>query len=200
MKLSEVRVIMFRNKRNAIDKTIATLKSVISDNNCARMNKSTIKGYLGELIVKRHLEGEGFVVQHFGNQTGYDLFIEDRSLKIDVKMSVLKDEFGWGMDYWGWALIHMNKKKDITATHFVCLGCDKDLKARVFVVVPASITTRLPQGIRQFNKVKHGLIVFPDKRRPKLDKPNEAHFLSSCDRLLKTHQIKVVPYGKKLFS
>lgn len=165
------------------------------------MNKSTLKGFLGELIVRKQLEFEGFDVQHLGNQAGYDLFIKDRNLKIDVKMSVLKDEFNGGIEHWGWALVHMSKQKEITATHFVCLGCDKDLNAKMFVVVPANMTKRFPQGIHQFNKVKHGLIVFPDTRRPNLSRGSEeTRFLKSCDKLLKAKQIRLVPCGKKLFS
>lgn len=183
-----------------IDNTINRLKQIITDKNCERMNKSTLKGFWGELIVRRQLESEGFVVEHYGNQAGYDLFIKDQNLKIDVKTSVLKDEFKWGIEYWGWALVHESKQKEITATHFVCLGCDRELNAKIFVVIPTEITRKFPKGIRQFSKVKHGLIVFPDKQKPNPTCSEEARFLKSCDKLQKTKQIKVISNGKKLFS
>lgn len=57
----------------SITNTISLLRKIIFDTNCDRMNKSTIKGFLGELIVKERLEEVGFEVKHQGNQSGYDL-------------------------------------------------------------------------------------------------------------------------------
>ena len=56
-----------------VSDTIDLLKKVILDPNCSRMNQSTVKGYLGELLVKAKLESEGALVEHLGNQRGYDL-------------------------------------------------------------------------------------------------------------------------------
>ena len=72
---------------NKISKSIKLLQRVIRDSNCGRMNLSTVKGYLGELLVKNKLEQEGFKVDHAGNQSGYDLRIG--GAKIDVKFSTL---------------------------------------------------------------------------------------------------------------
>jgi UDP-N-acetylglucosamine transferase subunit ALG13 len=85
-----------------ITKTIDLLRKVILDGNCERMNKSTVIGFLGELIVKEQLEKAGIIVEHCGNQTGYDLSIgEGNGIKIDVKTSRLKDEFSCGCKHWG---------------------------------------------------------------------------------------------------
>ncbi len=113
---------------------IELLRQVAQLPACAKMNLSTVKGYLGELLVKKHLEHEGHNVEHVGNQSGYDLRLvcQGNDIRIDVKMSTLKDEFRWGFEYWGWALQPESKKKPITATHFVCVGGDKNLA----VVVP----------------------------------------------------------------
>jgi hypothetical protein len=52
---------------NGLGKTISLLKNVINDKNCRNMNLSTIKGYLGELIVKRKLQEEGITAISKGN-------------------------------------------------------------------------------------------------------------------------------------
>lgn len=92
------------------------LRDVVRHPACQKMNLSTVKGYLGELLVKQLLEAEGVKVEHLGNQNGYDLrfSLQGRDIRVDVKMSLPKDEFGWGFEYWGWALQHANKKKGIT--------------------------------------------------------------------------------------
>jgi hypothetical protein len=78
----------------AITRTIKLLRKIILDKNCERMNKSTVVGFLGELIVREELERANIKVEHCGNQTGYDLVIgQDKGIKIDVKTSRLKDEY-----------------------------------------------------------------------------------------------------------
>src|ERR1700724_1160231 len=111
-----------------INETIQRLKLIIKDENCARMNQSTVKGYLGELLVKAKLESEGLKLFHQGNQTGHDLEYtnDNQSVKIDVKCSSQKSEFDKVAPNWGWALQHENKTKPITCTHFVCLALDKE--------------------------------------------------------------------------
>jgi len=49
-----------------LDATIELLKEVICDEHCERMNKSGVKGYLGELIVFQKLQNEGFEPEHLG--------------------------------------------------------------------------------------------------------------------------------------
>jgi len=177
-----------------INETIDLLRKVILDKNCDRMNKSTVKGFLGELIVRRQLEEAGFDVKHHGNQTGYDLSIgQDGRFKIDVKASLLKDEYSWGCDHWGWALVHSNKKKQISATHFICVGCGSGLEARLFIIVPAFMAERFPAGIRQFNRVNHALCAFPGTDRPvrKLSL-KESNYIAVCERLLRDESIKTL--------
>lgn len=137
------------------------LRAVVLSPDCEKMNRSTVKGFLGELLVKERLESEGIKVEHLGNQNGIDLRFElgGRVVSVDVKMSMPKDEFKWGFEYWGWALLHENKKKDIAATHFICVGCSESLEVESLFVVRKSRLTEFPKGIRQFSKVTHGLVL-----------------------------------------
>ena len=107
----------------SIIETIQRLKLVIKDENCARMNHSTVKGFLGELLVKAKLESEGLEIIHRGNQSGFDLeYAKEHShFKIDVKYSEPKNDFEKAVTNWGWALQHENKKKPITCTNGHCL-------------------------------------------------------------------------------
>jgi hypothetical protein len=149
------------------------LKKVVRHPDCEKMNLSTVKGYLGELMIKEKLEAEGLSVKHVGNQSGYDLefSISDAiKIKIDVKLSLPKDEFRWGFDYWGWALQHENKKKGITATHFVCMGCSTELETQAIFIVSAKDINKFPKGEKQFSKVIHGLVLpLPDQNIKHID-------------------------------
>ena len=181
-----------------VTKTIELLRKIILDKNCERMNKSTVVGFLGELIVREQLEKSDIDVEHCGNQTGYDLAIgQNRKIRIDAKSSRLKDEYSWGCDHWGWALVHSNKKKEISATHFICVGLDHDLNASRFILIPANMANKFPPGIRQFNKVSHSMSVFPGPMRPtrKLT-PEEANYIEVCEKSLHNKLIKVVDKGE----
>jgi hypothetical protein len=95
--------------------TIELIKKLILDLNCSRMNLSNVKGFLGELLVKKKLESEGVPVTHRGNQSGHDLEVvyEGEVFKIDVKYSNLKSEYHRNCYNWGWALVHQNKKRPV---------------------------------------------------------------------------------------
>src|ERR1700733_12606376 len=89
--------------------TIQLLRGIILSPDCAKMNLGTVKGYLGELLVKQRLQDElGVIrVEHFGNQHSHDLQSnrDAKAIQIDVKTSIAKDEFKWGFPYWSGALL-----------------------------------------------------------------------------------------------
>src|SRR5437773_1257683 len=110
----------------ALADTLELLRRVALSPDCTNMNRSTVKGFLGELLVKQRLESEGMAVDHLGNQTGFDLRYSRNTgpVQIDVKLSLPKSESVYPFPYWSWALLHENKKKSVSATHFVCVACD----------------------------------------------------------------------------
>jgi hypothetical protein len=182
----------------SIANTISLLRKVIKDPNCERMNMSTIKGFLGELIVKERLEDSGFEVCHRGNQSGYDLsfWVGDRELKIDVKTSTLKDELSCGRLHWGWALVHSNKGKAVSATHFVCVGLNENFEERRFIIIPSAWAAKFPEGIGQFNKVKHALCAFQRAYTPENLTPEKRAYIVKCQRCLKHRPIKQLSKGQ----
>jgi hypothetical protein len=149
----------------SIEETISRLKSVITDPNCSQMNRSTVKGYLGELLVKAKLEEEGLAVTHLGNQSGFDLECRGlkRPLKIDVKYSEPKHDFEKGVTNWGWALQHEHKRKPISCTHFVCLAVDHELERLAYYVVNRQCLEHFGRPFSgRFKKVNHGLAAFEE--------------------------------------
>lgn len=172
---------------------IELLRQVVRHPACKKMNLSTVKGYLGELLAKQLLEAEGCEVEHLGNQSGYDLrfYEEGREVRVDVKMSLPKDEFQWGFYYWGWALQHENKKKGISASHLVCLGCSADLEIDSVFVVAADQVPLFPRGEKQFSKVKHGLVLPSSTLASGAVVPNSAMYRES-QRLFTSGAVKQV--------
>ena len=148
-----------------MNQTIESLRGILNDPNCEHMNKSNVKGYLGELIVKNKLEGEGVNVLHKGNQCGYDLEFQHKNttFKIDVKLSTLKMELG--REVWGWALLHENKSKPITCSHFICVALNKQFKEKYYFIIAAKDIKLFPsadhRGTGQFSKVKYCFMHLP---------------------------------------
>jgi hypothetical protein len=174
--------------------TIELLKNVIQDDNCKRMNLSTIKGFYGELLVKKKLTLEGQEVEHLGNQSGYDLKVGD--YKIDVKTSTLKNELGkYDILYWGWALMHENKNKPIACTHFVCVAVDSELIVSGYYIIPAINLQLFPKGTGQFARVKHGFQIVRNGHADKLPGEWPSAFKSSADLLNDKKAIRVGPNG-----
>lgn len=148
-----------------VNHTIELIKQLIFDPNCARMNLSNVKGYLGELLVKAKLESEGVQVVHLGNQSGHDLELtyKGKPYKIDVKFSTLKSEYHRGEGNWGWALIHQNKKREVTCTHYVCVAVDLKLEAVGYYVIRQENAELFFSGVGQFKGVKHSLVLFQNQ-------------------------------------
>jgi len=139
---------------------ITLLREVAVRPEFQQMNRSTVKGYLGELLLKKHLEDQGMHVRHLGNQSGYDLLATfgTEQFRIDVKMSLPKDEFRWGSEYWGWALRHESKKRKVSASHLVCIGCTTHLELASIFVIAADDVEKFPPGEGQFAKVLNGFV------------------------------------------
>jgi len=145
------------------------------------MNLSTVKGFLGELIVKRKLEEEGLDVLHKGNQSGYDL--EFGNYKIDVKFSAFKnDSRDKRGNHWGWALIQGPKKK-IKCTHFVCVGADEFLNPLFYYIINQDHHTLFHRGKGQFKGVQRGFIVLPNEEPDEI--PSYAYIKVMADGNLK---------------
>jgi hypothetical protein len=181
---------------------IALLRQVINSPDCEKMNRSTVKGFLGELLVKERFEREGAIVTHKGNQSGFDLVVRCSAaiLRIDVKMSLPKEEYGWGFPCWGWALQHERKQKPITATHFVCVGCSKALDIQRLFVVSAVHVDKFPQGIRQFSKVTNALVLPVSQTIPQGASVPTVPLFATCAELLSAGVVREVGEAESLAS
>lgn len=163
--------------------TIDRLKDVIRDPNCASMNLGTVKGFLGELLVKEKLADEGVSINHKGNQSGFDLEFKD--VKIDVKFSTLKEEFKHFPKFWDCALKHKNKQK-ISCTHFVCVAVDENLELITFYVIKSRHLKRFPKYLGKFKNVEHGFAVLPSTSKLPSDCPLELRkYFKKCDSLVR---------------
>lgn len=148
-----------------LDDTIILLKKVIYDKNCERMNLSTVKGYLGELIVLQKLQNEGYPPQHRGKQSDFDIKLD--GVKIDVKTSILKKD-GHYDEIWGWALVR--KDKPIKYDVAVCVALDKKFEVVSYYCIfsPKVECFKIPHGrytnvLNRFHKFSHP----PDANSPK---------------------------------
>jgi hypothetical protein len=178
-----------------IKKTIALLKGIINDPVCEKMNRSNIKGYLGELLVRSKLEQEKCEVLPKGNQSGYDLEFDD--IRIDVKTSTYKEEMADFPRYWGWALRHENKKRGISCTHFVCVALNPDLSVKNYYVINAKLVKEFPGGFKQFRNVVNGFGILPC-RLPKGCDAKVGKFFKNSGLLLKRGKVKKIGASKNL--
>lgn len=174
-----------------IKDTLQNLKTIIQDENCQRMNLSTVKGYYGELLVKDKLEKEGCAVEHKGNQSGYDLEVGD--ITIDVKCSSFKEEIKGFPRYWGWALRHKSKKRIIKHTHFICVALDDSLNVESFYVIKRSDMEKFPSGFGQFKSVMRSFVVSPENIAKYPTRDIENAFIKSKNLILNNIAVGVRP-------
>lgn len=194
-----------KEKANMNKEAIALLKKILKKDAFKRMNKGTVVGFLGELIVKQKLEDEGYEIKHSGNCASIDLLykIGDKEIKIDVKTSRPKDEISCGIHYWGWPL--SKSAKQCKCSHYICVALDKDYNVKNYFVINVKEIEKFPNGLGQFStKVNCAFIVFPKGKYniKRLKQSNniakkELDKIQLCQSLLKKKTaIKVAPNGR----
>ena len=184
------------------DPTIEKLRDLIKDPIAHSMNLSTVKGFLGELLVAQRLRQEGGEVILKGNQSGHDLELHKGSIKIDVKLSTLKSEVKGCPKYWGWPLrFDRNADKLVSCTHFVCIGVNDDLLPVRYYVIKSGDLLKFPQcTIPQFKNVRHGLVKLEKwESFQEVRQAIQSYFLTSKD-LIDTGVAVRVHKGDSLIS
>ena len=144
------------------DRAIACLQAVLEDPVCrAHMNPSTVKGFLGELLVRRLVVAAHEEVEHVGNQASVDLLLPRLGARLDVKCSTLKTELGPGFHHWGWPLSKTSpgKKRGAGPTHLVCVGLDRHLALARLYVVHLNAVDRFPSAPPRFKRVDRALVI-----------------------------------------
>ena len=181
---------------SSITGTIRALQAVAVDDNCRRMNKSTVIGFLGELLVRQKLEAEGLEVDHLGGQSGHDLSILEGKVTIDVKTSRPQKFPATDVINWGWALKSRVKKRAITATHFVCVSLTKNCELKDFHVIRACDLADFPAAVGPFKAVQHTFHVCQSDKLPSgsMCKP----VVLGCERARRKGSALRVPKGGQL--
>lgn len=169
--------------KNSIIRTIENIKDIIRDENCLRMNKSNIKGYLGELFVKKKLEDEGLVVVHKGNQSGYDLELSG-GIKIDVKASTIKGSKRF--PDWAWAL-RIKSLDKVKFTHLICVALDQNYDVSKYCIIKVEDLEMFPSASGRFNSVKRSFSLMLDG----INYPAIEYF-QKCERLINDGKVKVI--------
>lgn len=111
-----------------------------------------------------------------------------------------KNKCGKGK-YWGWALRFKDTKKDVSCTHFVCLGVDDKFNPKIIYIIPADKHTSFPQGVRQFKKIEHGFIA--NTSDDPVDLNGDIHdewkdFIRACDKNIKNQDAIKLKENEKL--
>ena len=175
------------------------LKKVLIDPYCSKhMNCSTIKGFYGELLLAEKLEQEGLSVTHKGNQCGYDLEYRNgnKTIKIDVKSSTLKNEIKKNKDFfsWGWALKHTNKTRPVSCTHFACIALDENYNVCKYLIINAKDLDKFPRYENtQFKNVERGLVLMQDTKNYPSDM-NQAlkEYFKTCKKIITNKKLVIV--------
>jgi hypothetical protein len=172
------------------------VKSGNLDPHCTKMNKSTVVGYLGEIVVREKLISEGLTVEHFGNQTGFDLKIENGP-RIDVKACTRRSDFGTDADFWGWALLSESKKRKINFTHIICVAFTTALDVHKFYVIHTDNLSKFPKSSPRFKGVLRCYNVF-DRVPPLLKKSQWFKCRRGCEKALQGGYVIAVKPNENL--
>lgn len=135
--------------------TIQLLKKIILDENCNRMNKSVVLGYLGELIVLQKFNDEGYSPVHKGKLSGYDILVRDK--KIEVKTSRLKED-GFKNKNWGWTLL--KKNQDVKYDIAVCLALNEKLEVEGYYCIDKENLESFKFSHGQYTNITKGFLKF----------------------------------------
>lgn len=161
------------------------------------MNLSTVRGFIGELLVKKRLREEGYPhVEHLGKAKAVDLrfSVNEKQITIDVKTSMLKAEFGRRAKNWGWALTRGEKTPAVT--HFVCIALSENLGVERLFVISANNYRLFPAGAGLFRSVAHAFVLLSDGE-PNMGNRN---LLELSNRLLERGVVREVQDGQSLYE
>jgi hypothetical protein len=180
----------------SLHRSVTRLKAVILDPHCKRMNKSSVVGFLGEVVVRQKLEMEGLQVEHHGNQTGYDLEVHGGP-KIDVKACTPRSYFGDSANCWGWALLSKSKKRKISFQYLVCVAFNSSLNVSAFYVVNTKDLRKFPESSARFRGVLRAFNIFENV--PKLSKTSPwFRVRRECEKAVRLGYAKKVKPNEKL--
>lgn len=179
-----------------INETLKMLKQILEDENCHKMNKSTVKGYFAELFIKAKLEEEikgtaDTEIIHRGNQSGFDLEI-GKKIKIDVKYSTIKDNV---FEDWSWALLLPSKNRGISCTHFVCVGVNKEFHPIKICVINASDIEKFPTPEKGRFNITHSFSL-PQDHNPW----PQGKYFDDCQNLVMQGKVKVLEKEQRLLD
>ncbi len=158
------------------------------------MNKSTVKGYLGELYVKRKIESEikgtSWKIEHRGNQSGFDLLLNE-NIRIDVKLSTLKCEFNKKIMHWGWAL-QFDRTENIKWDYAICVALNKKYVPGSYYIINHNDCEDFPRGPGQFKNVSHGFGLLLNKLEQQAAPQNWQDFFQRSYKLLEKGKAKII--------
>jgi hypothetical protein len=180
---------------SSLDETIQLLKDVINDGNCNRMNKSIVRGYLGELITIKKLRDEGYNPEHKGKLAGVDIVFE--GILIDVKTSRLKKD-GFEIKNWGWALAR--KGKPVKYAVAVCVALDEQSNNIGFYCirgrdVEGKTASEFEYSKGQFTSVSRRFLKFQSSPTDKSSEKFKKAYEESENLLMNGKVVQVSPKG-----
>jgi hypothetical protein len=140
-------------------------------------------------------------IKHKGNQSGYDLDLEDLNIKVDVKLSLFKDEITKSLRNWGWALrFERQGDKEPKCTHYVCVALEENYEVNSFYVINVENLDKFGgRSVKRFKNVSRGFILTTaDMKQHIPDDLKEA--FEYCDSLVQNKTVRKLAPNEPLLN
>lgn len=146
-----------------IIRTIIKFKKTFEKINKEDKTPNKLLGLLGEYYVLAELERNGFQPQQKGGQGGYDIYIPESKIKIEVKTSLLKNEglYLKGINFWGWVTKRSGQKKT-NYDALIAVALDKYWKPKYYVFTSKE-TAKSNIKITRYPLIKKAIQLFENK-------------------------------------
>ncbi|MCX5709679.1 MAG: hypothetical protein NT088_02995 [Candidatus Omnitrophica bacterium] len=150
-------------------KEIIRFKSTFDALGNSRVARKLV-GDIGEYYVLRELEKRGFSPDPKGGQAGYDIYLPNNDIRIEVRTSLLKNEglFPKEVQFYGWRVKNRGQKTDDKFDFLVGIALDNSFKKPKFYIFTHKEAFKVRDvNIGRFRNIQKKIAIFENAKAMK---------------------------------
>jgi len=148
-------------------------------------------GEIGEFYVLQELYKRGFKnVKHKGGQSGYDIYLEDNSKRIEVRTSLLKNEglYPKKIQFYGWRVKDRNQKKKVKFDVMIGVALDDTFRYPKFYIFTHKEAFSIEDvNIGRFRSVQKKIHLFENRKTYKEAIRAKPNLVTKYERYINKH-------------
>ncbi|HHT9119396.1 MAG TPA: hypothetical protein ACFYD3_02485 [Candidatus Hypogeohydataceae bacterium YC41] len=178
-------IISFKNKIEKLDPKTKITNKLLSE--------------IGELYVICELEKKGYHCNRKGGQASFDIYIQDLDKRIEVKTSLLGNEYSEKIRYCGWVVKRRNQKKENKFDTMVCVALDYTFtKPKFYIFTHAEAFSVDDVKSRRFKNDQKKIHIFENRESYKNAIKSEPDYVTKYERYINEHPSKFLDKWDKI--